>query len=91
MFIGLYLVVSGGHRAIQSHWAIPLAVALIMIGLFQMFAAMSTKLNLRHTASALTVCSVIFFGFTHEAVLIGLASLWAWYRTLLDDKMERKP
>lgn len=44
----------------------------------------------RHWASGLSFFAAVFLPTIHERVLFNLVSAWTWYRTLLDDKIEKR-
>lgn len=95
MFVGLYLVAAGVHRVLQlrdeflGFMVVPFTGFVILAGLLQAIAAGHGNLTLRHWACGTSFFSIIFLTTAHEGVLVGAACAWAWYRTLLDDKLER--
>lgn len=91
VFIGIYMIVTAvewlcGFLGIIQ---LPCMIPVILAGAFQAIAACYLSLRARHFACAMSFCAVIFLGLTYEGVLVGIACAWAWYRTLLDDKLER--
>ncbi len=95
MFVGLYLIASGFHRAqmLSNEFfgfvCLPFAWFVMLTGLLQAIAAGHGGLHFRHWACGISFFSMVFMGTAHEGILVGAACAWAWYRTLLDDKLER--
>lgn len=93
-FVGLYLMAAAVHRLILLQHvflgtlSMPFTSALLAAGLFQALAASNGGPRTRHWACASSLFCVLFIGFTYEGIMVGAASLWAWYRTLLDQKLE---
>lgn len=78
VFIGAYLCWEAFERSLP----VP-AVA----GVFVLLAALRGGLKVRQWACAIAFCAAAFLAPDHDAILVGAAAGWSWFRTLLDDKV----
>lgn len=84
VFVGAWLASEAWERIPSTPWV---AFVIACVGVLTAAAALRGDLALRKWACGYAVFAAAFLAPGHGAILVALAASWAWYRTILDDKV----